>query len=1647
MIKIGNPLIQQALLASVFLFAALGFGLIAEHKGLMGDNSLFSGGATGMAVTAQENKYQPSGGLISAYCDSIRGWACDKDKPDKQVKAIVWDKARNLPVVEVDAVSAISGSENANTICGLSQVGHAFEIIGIPNTLKDNQQHELELYVSDSDNLGSLTIDPNDAKKGYKLVGSKQIGPCTPPAGTPQNNNNPRGGILTADCSMIKGWACDKDKPDKQLKVLLWDGEAQTYQEIAVVDAASAIAGSENANTVCGLSTTGHAFELITIPNKLKDNKVHNIELYASDSDSSGNLYTDQNDPKKGYKLAGSKTLGPCSASGTPAQPGTDEYLVGGRFGMQAGQAYDQKEPCKFIDGWACDKDNYNKPIIVQVYEGDTRLEGNIQANLPYDDTNQYIGKGDLDCGGIKEHGFRWQIPASLKDGKAHTLKVLAWNIDSKGEFSNAKGETFQLGAYSQEGYNIVTVQCGTGSPAATDTNNPVGYVGIRGCDMIDGFACDKDNPNQRLQIDIYDELKEDTNKKPTHIGTIEATEPRYEWDTGATTMCGSKLVGFKWKIPDNLKDQPTKHRIRAYAINVNSAGERVDTRTDNLLPHTILTKYDANPLEFTCEAPAVPVTDTSNPIGAITKVDCTGVYGWACDKDKPAAQVNVWLNPSVLGAGTYDKYVKADSSLADTSPSAASAACGDSTAHGFYVPLSQVMDDGKTATIRLNGENIDSQGSVAKRGQAHAYLAIDAAGKAAGPCTTPTNTYDPKGSATVQAGPSYLDTATNKFKSDPCKFITGWTCDDDKGNKPLSIEISEGATVLAQNIEANLLWDDSNQYGGKRDSNCIGNMVGYRWEVPASLKDGAQHTIKVMASDINSAGDKTGTKKALYTNLPDQRNYVNIQCGTGSPAATDTNNPVGYVGIRGCDMIDGFACDKDNVYQRLEIDLYDELKLTGGKPTYVATIPVTDARYEWNQGATDQCSGHRQIAFKWKIPDTFKDGDTHRIRAYAINVKSDGTRNDYRDNVLVNKILPSYSPSMQFRCQAAATPPPTAPPGTASFVIRAKGSKSGNEWPKMNVRINGNPVNDFDVTSESYQDYTFTAAYNIGEEVDILYLNDGANSAAGTDRNLWIESVQIGDRIVRPSDDAVVYDKGDTIAESLDGRGVVSAEQWRNLGYVMAWNGAFRIDSREGIRENLPVGDVTLADCGTLRGWACDKDSPESRISIQVWEGNTMLMSFPASSNSAGTETHNAQSRCGSNDANHGFDQTTLPRSLYDSGPHRLKVFATNVDNTGKPRSNDPDSGRVLIKSIDIPNCPTRARTGTDSAKPNGAVLYSGCGMGSGEWALIGWACDPDKDTGERSGLQIDVWETDLKDSAGRTVDDMHLGSAYASSPGTTLTQPEQQQVGIQSLSADPSCPNSDPSGHLWFFPMPEAFKDGHAHKAKIYAINIDSNGDRGDPDYADTVNWGNKRLDVKTINCPITAPSTGTIKIRAKGDAAMGTWPEMVLKVNNIEKGRWFVDSNSFKEFTADISGYQPGQEISIAFTNDLALVLVDRNLYIQNINVQGSILQPDNPRIVYDLGDGTKAYDGEKLATAKQRAQAGYGAMLSNGALRIDAGLSQPAGGLRTEPPRSDSCQGICGQRAEQGCFCDAQCVVAGDCCDDYGDICNVGVSVTE
>lgn len=123
---------------------------------------------------------------------------------------------------------------------------------------------------------------------------------------------------------------------------------------------------------------------------------------------------------------------------------------------------------------------------------------------------------------------------------------------------------------------------------------------------------------------------------------------------------------------------------------------------------------------------------------------------------------------------------------------------------------------------------------------------------------------------------------------------------------------------------------------------------------------------------------------------------------------------------------------------------------------------------------------------------------------------------------------------------------------GAEQITVNAYGSKLGGIGPTMELWIDGSKVGTANVSATTATDYTFSAALPASGTVrlDVVFTNDAY--APPRDRNLYLNSVLVLGRTLRPTDTGVVLDRGGGRA-AFDGVDTIPGQ----VGVY--WNGATR--------------------------------------------------------------------------------------------------------------------------------------------------------------------------------------------------------------------------------------------------------------------------------------------------------------------------------------------------------------------------------------------------------------------------------------------------------------------------------------------------------
>lgn len=124
-------------------------------------------------------------------------------------------------------------------------------------------------------------------------------------------------------------------------------------------------------------------------------------------------------------------------------------------------------------------------------------------------------------------------------------------------------------------------------------------------------------------------------------------------------------------------------------------------------------------------------------------------------------------------------------------------------------------------------------------------------------------------------------------------------------------------------------------------------------------------------------------------------------------------------------------------------------------------------------------------------------------------------------------------------------------------LIVRARGSSAQGMDARMEVRVDGAVVSAIDVPQMSgFQSYRFDLMVARGEahRIDVAFVNDAYFPDLKQDRNLFVESIQIGSTRVVPNSAGVRYDRGGGAA-AYDGVDVLAGQ------VTMPWNGALRFE------------------------------------------------------------------------------------------------------------------------------------------------------------------------------------------------------------------------------------------------------------------------------------------------------------------------------------------------------------------------------------------------------------------------------------------------------------------------------------------------------
>jgi hypothetical protein len=717
------------------------------------------------------------GSVDSASCSGINGWAADRNRLNVPIVVSLWDPS--------------TGNTIASTTANASRTD-------VGSYLGDNGLHGFSLQLPSSYVNGvNYTLQLRFESSSTQLAGS----PVTLNCGSVAGATNYAGHVDSATCSGISGWIADVNRPNVSILVTLWDVASQTGQAVAWANAFRSDIGSQLGDN--GL----HGFT-IPIPARLANGDTRTLQIrYESSSTQvagspftlacgslvirqyTGNidsatcagitgwaadrtrlnvpLVVNLTDPSNGLVIASTianlsrpdvgASLGDNGMHGFtfPVPPGyatgntytlaiyyegaTTSTLPGSPFTLNCGSFVSSNysgainsATCSGVTGWAADLSRPNVPIPVSLWDDHgTEISGNLAVASRGDVISQ-TGDNGL-------HGYTLQVPGNYADGTAHTYQIR------------------YASTATQLPGSPITLTCGT-----LQTPQYTGAIESHACSGITGWAADRLRPNESIIVTLWD-LASGNQIASTLANT-------YRSDI-ATLLGDSGRHGYSLQIPASFANGVT------YTFEV-----RYESST---------TQLPGSPVILTCGSGSGGSTLLYT--GNVDASSCSGIVGWAADRNRLNQAITVTLVDST--SGSVVSTTTANSYRADVG-----AVLGDNGLHGYSL---QVPFAGTSKTYSVHFES----------------------------SATPVNGSP----VTLTCGetPNY----TGSVDVLNCSTIAGWAADRNALNTSIIVELYDGSSPFFGE-SANVSRPD---VGAALGDN---GLHGFSFPTPAGLKDGKAHTL-----------------------------------------------------------------------------------------------------------------------------------------------------------------------------------------------------------------------------------------------------------------------------------------------------------------------------------------------------------------------------------------------------------------------------------------------------------------------------------------------------------------------------------------------------------------------------------------------------------------------------------------------------------------------------------------------------------------------------------------------------------------------------------------------------------------------------------
>jgi hypothetical protein len=360
---------------------------------------------------------------------------------------------------------------------------------------------------------------------------------------------------------------------------------------------------------------------------------------------------------------------------------------------------------------------------------------------------------------------------------------------------------------------------------SVSNTHSPTGSISVDSCSATaSGSENDGDRPNDGARVIVTIQ----------GVGGVDVNSGGGNWS---------------YAIPANFKDGQN-HTIYATGRNVNAAAQNAGTNPElsgspanyNSSNCAATTPPPGSPPPANSPPPPPPANTPGNdsPSGTISIDNCSATAsGTESDPDRPNDGARVIV--TIQGVGGVDV---------------------NSASHNWSYAIPANFKDGQNHNVYATGRNVDASAqnagtNPALSGSPANYNSSNCAGAAPAPSGTPSN--PPAGTSAPNGG---LPSGTISVNS--CSAVaSGTESDPDRPN--------DGARVIV-----------TIQGVGGVDVNS-GNS-SWSYAIPASFKDGQNHTINATARNVDGATHSTGANPALSGS---PATYNSSSCGGNTVTAT----------------------------------------------------------------------------------------------------------------------------------------------------------------------------------------------------------------------------------------------------------------------------------------------------------------------------------------------------------------------------------------------------------------------------------------------------------------------------------------------------------------------------------------------------------------------------------------------------------------------------------------------------------------------------------------------------------------------------------------------------------------------------------------